>query len=135
MERRISAGLAAQEGRKFGRTVGIALTVLGGILFWRERLLLSLVFWAVGAVLIFAAIVAPAKLKPVERVWMGMAHRISRVTTPIVMGIVYFLVVTPIGFVIRRAKGNPLVHSAEGGSYWFERGNDSASRSDMRRQF
>jgi saxitoxin biosynthesis operon SxtJ-like protein len=74
-------------------------------------------------------------LGPVERAWMAMAHKLSKVTTPIVMGVVYFLVVTPIAMALRLTKGNPLVHSADEGGYWFDRGDEKAPKSDMRRQF
>jgi hypothetical protein len=44
---------------------------------------------------------------------MKLAHALSKVTTPIFMGIVYFVVLTPIGFIRRSFGGNPLVHKAE----------------------
>ena len=50
-------------------------------------------------------------LGPVERAWMGLAHAISKVTTPIVMGVMYLLVLTPVGLLRRRFGGNPLVHA------------------------
>ena len=47
---------------------------------------------------------------------MGLAHAISKVTTPIFMGVVYFVVITPIGFIRRRAFGsNPLSPRAPAG--------------------
>ena len=49
---------------------------------------------------------------------MGLAHVISKVTTPIVMGVMYFLVLTPVGL-LRRAFGrNPMVASQRARSYW-----------------
>ena len=135
MEGRIPARLAAEEGRKFGRTVGIAFGLLGGILFWREHMLPAQVAWGISAFLIVGAYVAPARLKPIERAWMAMALMISKVTTPIVMGIVYFLVLTPIGVVVRRVRGNPLVHSEDGHGYWIARDDAATEKTDMRRQF
>ena len=73
-----------------------------------------------GATLILGGLVVPAKLEPVERIWMAGALQISRVTTPIVMGIVYYLVLTPIAVVVRRTKGNPLVHAEGETGYWFK---------------
>ena len=93
----VPARLTAAEGRKFGLTVGIAFGVLGGILLWRGKETLSTVLLALGGVLVLAGLVVPTLLGPVERAWMGLAHLISKVTTPIFMGIVYFVVMTPIG--------------------------------------
>jgi len=104
-------------------------------LLWRDHQLSAEIFWATAGVLILGAIVVPAKLKPVERIWMAGALQISRVTTPIVMGVVYFLVLTPIAIVVRRTRGNPLVHPEDETGYWFKRDEVGKPRSDMRRQF
>ena len=85
--------------------------------------------------MILGAALLPAKLKPVERAWMAMALQISRVMTPIVMGIVYFMVLTPIALMVRSVKGNPLVHRSDATGYWFTKGGRQDAKSDMRRQF
>jgi hypothetical protein len=65
---------------------------------------------------------------------MAFAHALSKVTTPVFMGLVYFLVFTPVG-VVRRVLGkNALVRPSVGGSYWVSRGV-GARRSDLERQF
>ena len=135
MARRIPTGLEAREGRKFGLTVGTAFLVLGGIALWRGRVLPMQILWGLGGLLILGAALLPAKLKPVERAWMAMALQISRVMTPIVMGIVYFMVLTPIALVMRSTKGNPLVHHSGANGYWFTKGEGQDAKSDMRRQF
>lgn len=135
MARRIPTGLEAREGRRFGLTVGTAFLVLGGIALWRGRVLPTQILWGLGGLLILGAALLPAKLKPVERAWMAMALQISRVMTPIVMGIVYFLVLTPIALLMRSTKGNPLVHRTDAIGYWFTKGEGQDAKSDMRRQF
>src|SRR5258707_6130820 len=40
----------------------------------------------VGGTLVIAALLVPTWLGPIERAWMGLAHLISKVTTPIFMG-------------------------------------------------
>ena len=109
------------------------------LLYWPSLLCFSVPSacerWAaaLGVALITGGLAAPAALAPVERAWMGMAHAISKVTTPIFMGIVYFVVLTPVGL-LRRALGkNPLRHRAREDSYWVDRGSEPAS--DLKRQF
>ena len=135
MARRVPTGLEEKEGRKFGLTVGTAFVLFGGIALWRGRELPVQILWGIGGLLILGAVLLPAKLKPVERAWMAMALQISRVMTPIVMGIVYFLVLTPIALLVRSAKGNPLVHRSDATGYWFTKGEGQDAKSDMRRQF
>ena len=135
MARRVPTGLEAREGRRFGLTVGTAFLVLGGIALWRGRVLPTQILWGLGGLLILGAAFVPARLKPVERAWMAMALQISRVMTPIVMGIVYFLVLTPIALLVRSLRGNPLIHRNDSAGYWFIKGKGQDEKSDMRRQF
>ena len=116
-------------------TVGTALLVFGGIAIWRGRVLPTQILGGIGALLILGAAVWPVKLKPVERVWMAMALQMSRVMTPLVMGFVYFLVLTPIALLMRTLKGNPLVHRKSGTGYWFRKEEGPNAKSDLRRQF
>ena len=101
--------MSGAQGRKFGLTVGIAFLVLAALLhFWRHREAAGAIFGALGALLVLAALVVPSRLGPVERAWMGLAHLISKVTTPIFMCVVFFLVITPIGLLMRLVGRRPL---------------------------
>jgi hypothetical protein len=129
VDRTAPAGLSA---RRFGLTVGGAFLALAGVAWWRTKPTIAAVVGLIGGVLIVAAAIAPALLVPVERVWMRMALAISRVTTPIVLGIVYFLVLTPMAILRRTFGKNPIVHTPVDSSYWVRR---DTTRSDLERQF
>jgi hypothetical protein len=134
LEARIPARLSPAEGRKFGLTVGIAFLVLAGLLhFWRHKETAAAVFSGLGALLVVAALAVPTYLGPVQRAWMGLAHAISKVTTPIFMGVVFFLVVTPIGLLMRLVGRRTLVHRERDGGFWVAPA--SGGRSDIERQF
>jgi hypothetical protein len=126
------ARLSAPEGRKFAFTLAAAFGVLAAVLWWRERQTVSTVFGAVAAAFALAGLLLPGHLGPVYRGWMGFAHAISKVTTPIFMGVVYYLVITPIGFLRRAVGGNPL-RAHQGASGWVDRGGEP--RGDLTRQF
>ncbi len=128
---------SAEKGRRFALTLAAALAVFALIGWWRGRGVLPFILVAIAAILNAAGLIAPTKLEPLDRAWMGLSHTISRVTTPIFMGIVYFLVLAPTG-VFRRALGrNSLDREAVNGSYWVPRpGSDrEARRKRMERQF
>jgi hypothetical protein len=127
--------LNAAAGRRFGLTVGTAFGVLTVLTWWRDHLMISTVFGGLALLLILGGLVIPTRLGPVERAWMALAHAISKVTTPIVMGIVYLGVIVPVGFLRRRLSGNPLVHSEVASSYWRSRPEGRRRSGDMKRQF
>jgi hypothetical protein len=99
----VPARLTAAAGRKFGFTVGFAFLGIGLLLYWRGKTTKAAVVLSLATLLIAAALVAPTQLGPVERAWMALARAMSKVTTPIFMGIVYFLVIAPIGFAAESA--------------------------------
>lgn len=127
--------LTTAEGRKFGIPVGIAFLVLGLVVAWRGGVVASPIIGGVGVGLILAALLIPTHLGPVYRAWMGMALLLSKVTTPILMGVIYFLVITPIALLMRLMGRNPMVRKPVDGSFWILRAEGSGRRSDLERQF
>ena len=95
--------------RKFGLTTGSIVAVLFG-------LALPYLFewpwprwpWIVGAVLIGWALVLPASLKLVYLNWTRLGLLLNRIVSPIVLGVVFFVVVTPMGLLMRATGRNPM---------------------------
>lgn len=135
LAQRVPVRLTSAEGRRFGLTVGGAFAVLGGVAWWRGHPRAAVVLASLGALLILAGLSVPQLLGPVQRAWMGLAHAISRVTTPVFMGVVYFVVLAPVGIVMRVIGRNPLGHGvAPGKGYWVARSGDRP-KGDMEHQF
>jgi len=134
MAKDLSAGLKRRQGRRFGLTVGAAFVVLAGIALWRDNILTARILAAPAAMLFALAAVAPRTLLVVESVWMRAAHLLSRVTTPIILGAFYFLILTPIGLTRRVFGRRGLPRSQPGQSMWTERA-EGFRRSDLTRQF
>jgi hypothetical protein len=127
---RTPARLTPPEGRKFAFTLAAAFAGLAALLWWRERRTVATALAGVSVAFAVAGLLLPGRLGPVYRGWMGLAHGISKITTPIFMAVVYFLVITPIGMVRRMAGGNPLRAHQSG---WVDR--KGTPRSDLTRQF
>ena len=129
----IPARLTAAEGRKFGFTVGGAFVALAAITILRHKpVVVTAVLGGLGVLLLLAAIAIPRSLGPVQHGWMRFAELLSKVTTPIVMGVLFFVVFVPFGVLKRLFGRSGLQHVAAGQSAWTPR---ATSRSDLRRQF
>jgi hypothetical protein len=131
---RIPARLTSAEGRRFAFTVGAAFAALAAVAWWRGRPSVCGVLGAVGVLLILAGLTIPARLGRVQRAWMGLAHLLSMVTTPIFLGIVFFVAVTPVGW-LKRLFGSRPLRRAPGSSAWVTRAPDARRGLDMHRQF
>lgn len=101
--------LSAGELRKFGLSTGAIIAVLfGAIIPWIWDLRYPVWPWIVLAILGGLGLIAPESLRLVHRIWMRFALLISKVTTPIILGIVFFLVIMPVGIIIRIFSKDPL---------------------------
>jgi hypothetical protein len=91
--------------REFALTTAGIVAVLFGLFFpWILERPIPRWPWVITVVLGVWGLVAPQTLRLVYRGWMMLGLLISKVTTPIIMGVVFFLVVTPMGLV-RRITG------------------------------
>jgi hypothetical protein len=88
--------------RKFGLVVGGFFLVLGGLLiFWRHRTAAGSALAAAGALLVLLAAAAPALLAAPHRWWLKFSHVLAAVNGFLFLSIVFFLILTPLGVVLR----------------------------------
>ncbi|MDY7003957.1 MAG: SxtJ family membrane protein [Cyanobacteriota bacterium] len=96
--------------REFGLIVG---GVFGGLF----GLLLPLLHrhwpppawpWIIATPLLVLAVVSPPTLAPVYKFWMRVGIFLSTIMTPLWMGLVFYLVVMPMGLIMRMFKKDPM---------------------------
>jgi hypothetical protein len=91
--------------REFGLVTGGIVAALFGLFFpWVLERPWPLWPWILFAALGGLALIAPLALRPIYWLWMRFGLLASRVTTPLILGIVFFFVIFPVGFA-RRLKG------------------------------
>jgi hypothetical protein len=121
--------------RRFGFAVGSVLFLLGGIMLWRHRNA-GWPFLSIGVLLLLAPIIAPAILRYVYRPWMILALLLGWFITRLLLMLVFFLVVTPIGLLQRVCGKRALEFGFRSGenSYWHPRTPRHVSE-DYQKQF
>jgi hypothetical protein len=122
--------------RRFGLTISAILGIIGAI-----RLVLGHEHWVwwLGAALALAlfALVWPAALHPLNRLWLLLGIVLYKVVNPIVMALLFFSTIVPIGFLMRLCGKDPLRLQREpaAASYWIEREPPGPPADTMRNQF
>lgn len=95
--------------------------------------------WAValGAGFLLVALARPGLLAPLNRLWLRVGLLLHRVVNPIVMGVMFYGVITPIGFVMQRSGRDPLRKRVDpdARSYWIERRPPGPAPDTMSNQF
>lgn len=89
-----------RELRKFGLTMGIVLVLLGGFMWWRGK---DYYYYLLGvaATFIFIGVAIPFLLKPIHKFWMTLAVLMSWVMTRVILSLLFYLGLTPIGFLAK----------------------------------
>jgi hypothetical protein len=125
-----------KELRNFGLVVGGVLIAIGAFLFWKERPAHPY-FLIVGAVLVVLGLILPAILKPLQKVWMGFAVVMGFFMTRVILTILYFLVLTPLGLVARLTGKRFLELRPDKAkkSYWNKREAKPFDKKEYERQF
>ena len=96
-------------------TSGVIVGLFGVVLPWLFDLAWPTWPWILAAVLSALGIVIPMALRPVYRIWMRFGLLLSKVTTPIIMGLVFFLLITPIGWIMKLKSGDPMARDFNDG--------------------
>jgi len=100
--------------REFALVTGAVIAGLFGLFLpWVFDLQWPTWPWVLAAILIFFGLVAPMWLQPVYRLWMKFGLILNKITTPIIMVIVFYLVITPIGLVRRLVSDDPMARKSE----------------------
>ena len=124
--------------RGFGITFAVVFALLAVWLWLRK----DLPIWAgASAVLsvatLAAAFLAPHVLRPFNRLWFKFGMLLHHIVTPVIMGLLFYLVVTPMGLVMR-AMGKDFLRLKTGpdaGNYWIERQPETDAKTSMKNQF
>ena len=106
--------------RNFGLIVGGVFTLLSVWWLYRRKFV-SVAEWTLmlGLTLVFFGLIFPKALVYPNRAWMALAEVLAFISTRIILGLVFFLIVTPIGMIKRVFGWDPLNRRAVARpSYW-----------------
>lgn len=122
--------------RSFGLVFAGFFAVVAAWSWWRSG-----VWWpyALGLAVLFGAValLAPRVLGPLNRLWMRFGLLMSKVMNPIILGIMFYGVMLPIGLLLRW-KGKDLLRlklDPAASSYWIEREPPGPPPDTMRNQY
>jgi len=125
-----------KELKSFGYTIGIIFLIVYIALFYFSNYLYqNLAMIALGFIVL--GVIAPLILKPIYIVWMIFAVILGWIMTRVILSIVFYLIITPIG-IITRLLGEDflfLKRLKTDGSYWNYRNSSEELNQDYEKQF
>lgn len=122
--------------RSFGGVFTVVFLIIG---FWPMVSGGTPRSWAlaIAGVFLALAIIRPSVLAPLNRLWMKFGLLLHKITNPIIMGLVFFLAVTPTAMVMKVLGKDPLRRKIDKGatSYWIDREPPGPEPETMKNQF
>jgi len=95
--------------RRFGLILGAILALLFGLLLpWTGQERPAIVWVGTGLLVMAWALVAPDSMNSLYRPWMRVAMMIGSVVNATVLAIVFFMVITPMGMIMRMMGKDPM---------------------------
>jgi ABC-type glycerol-3-phosphate transport system permease component len=129
--------VSVKDLRQFGIVLAIILGVIGGIHFLKGHASAYPWFWGFGASALIMAVFIPRILKPIYIVFTKIAHAIGWFNTRVILILVYYAILTPIGILMkvfgRDALNRKIDKSAE--SYWIKRQTVIPVKESLEKQF
>jgi predicted membrane metal-binding protein len=122
--------------RSFGLVFAVVFLIVALLPLWGGG---DIRIWALIVAVIFVVVsfTVPKVLRPLNRVWFLFGLLLHKVVSPIVMGFLFFITVTPIGLIMRALGKDPL-HQAmdkDADTYWIAVDREKAAQSSMRNQY
>jgi hypothetical protein len=126
----------AGSDRGFGQVFAGFFVLMSGLSWWRGH---TAWHWAlpVAAVFLILAYAYPKALSPLNKLWLKFGLLLYKVMNPLVLGLLFFLTIMPIGLVMRAFGKDFLRLRLEPGakSYWIERTPPGPPPQSMKNQF
>jgi hypothetical protein len=113
---------AGSSNRNFGLVFAVVFAIIGLLPLVHGG---ALHLWAliVAVPFLVVALVAPALLAPLNKLWTRFGMLLHRIVSPVILGLLFFVIITPMGAVMRLLGKDPLRlrRDPQSPSYWITR--------------
>jgi hypothetical protein len=127
---------AGPSDRKFGLTLGAILALIAAVKAV-EHSPWSVIWGPLAAMLIVFALARPSLLSAPNQIWLRFGLLLHRIVNPVIMAILFYGTIAPIGLLMRALGKDPLRLRLDktATSYWLTRSDERPQSESMRQQF
>jgi hypothetical protein len=127
----------AKKNRNFSYLFSFIFLLFSGYLYLKNEPFFLIVFTLILAVgLLFVGFLKPHFLSPLSKAWYLLGELLGRVVSPIVLGIIFFLLITPVAIIGKLLGRDELALKRKStNSYWIDRQPESITSDSFRNQF
>lgn len=127
---------AMPSNRKFGALFSAILLFAAGYFFYRSHGAWAIVALTAGVSMALATWIQPDLLTRLNAAWFRLGLLMGKVVSPIVLGLIFFVVITPVALVTRTMGRDELkMKKRSVASYWQERAPGEPAPESFKNQF
>ena len=129
---------SSKEIRKFALVIAIAMGVIGIFISLKTHNLdVSIWLWGIGLLFLILGFILPIILRPVYSLWMLLAYFIGGIVSRVILTVLFYVVLTPIGLVLRLLGKDILNQKLDKNqkSYWVKKNLSSISKEQFKKMY
>ena len=128
--------LQLPSNQKFGWFFAAIFAAGGAYALWKSSIFLASGLFVLSIIFAIVVVAVPALLAPLNKLWYRFGMLLGRIVSPVVLGILFFLLITPVG-VFTRFFGRDvlLMKKRVVPSYWVERNPVGPQPDSFKNQF
>ncbi len=122
--------------RKFGFFFGLILLSISIILHFQNFYFYSLIIFSISCMLFILSFLAPEILSGPNKIWMNFGLMLGKIFNPIIIGIIFFGIFTPLSFFFKLIRRDELkINFSKKNSYWIPREKTEDTNTNFEKQF
>ncbi len=122
--------------KKFGFFFTCVFALSAVYFHFKLNTYLSIIFLLSSALFLVLSIIAPSSLNYLNKAWYLLGLLLGRIVSPIILGIIFFLLITPTAIVMRLAGRDELrIKKRLSKSYWITRVPPGPDPESFKNQF
>ena len=128
--------ISLPSNKVFGYFFSGLFLVISGYTYYKSLVSVAILMLVVAFILFAISLICPRVLDGLNRLWYGLGLVLGKITSPIVLGIIYFALITPIASVTRLfGRDELLLKKKNNKSYWLARQKTDEKFNSFERQF
>lgn len=125
-----------KQNRHFGLLLSILFLILAIYLIFLKSLLVGQLFAILSGIIFLVTIFRPRALNRITKTWLRFGDILGHVISPITLGIIFFLLITPVGLISKIfGRDELLLKKKNVKSYWLHRNKNTDQSNSFQRQF
>ena len=127
-----STHIKLPSNKKFGFFFSIVFFIASIYLFFIENIILTFLLASLGIIFLIITLIKPDTLLPLNNLWMKFGLLLSIIISPIVLGLIFFGLITPISLITRLFGRDELNLKLKKNTYWLPRKTSHNQTKDLR---